>query len=319
MPRKNDAPVVQEADAVERTDITPQATVTVNALTGEVVGEGIETSDVVPEFAISIDESARRIALLKQFVQEQMKEGEDYGVIPGTSGKPTLFKPGAEKLNAIFGLAPLIEVTNRVEDWKEGFLAYEIKVTLLNKRTRELEAEGIGSCNSRERKYVKQDAANMANTILKMAKKRALVDATLSAIRASGIFTQDVEDLADNGALGGGSSSARSYGNTSRSYGDKPAAAPSSDVKSWNPAWTAKIGPCADEKEDGVVVKKGKRLDEMTEGELKWYYDAAVEGVERGGAYAAMDESKVNYIRENWPDIETYQAIEYQRGGFKRR
>jgi hypothetical protein len=33
------------------------------------------------------------------------------------------------------------------------------------------------------------------NTVLKMAKKRALIDATLSATSSSGIFTQDVEDL----------------------------------------------------------------------------------------------------------------------------
>ena len=35
----------------------------------------------------------------------------------------------------------------------------------------------------------------LVNTILKMAKKRALVDATLSAGRLSNIFTQDIEDM----------------------------------------------------------------------------------------------------------------------------
>jgi hypothetical protein len=34
------------------------------------------------------------------------------------------------------------------------------------------------------------------NTIIKMAKKRAYIDATLSATRTSGIFTQDLEDFA---------------------------------------------------------------------------------------------------------------------------
>jgi hypothetical protein len=133
--------------------------------------------------------------MLSEFVRDHMTEGEDYGVIPGTSTKPTLFKPGAEKLNAIFGLAPVVDITNRVEDWDKGFVSYEIKVTLLNKRTTNVEAEGIGSCNSRERRYKNQDAANIANTILKMAKKRALIDATLSATRASGLFTQDLEDM----------------------------------------------------------------------------------------------------------------------------
>jgi hypothetical protein len=151
--------------------------------------------DVFPDFAITLDEARRRIKMLQEFVRDQMVDGEDYGVIPGTGSKPTLLKPGAEKLNAIFGLAPIVEITNRMEDWDAGFVAYEVKVTLLNKRTTNVEAEGVGACNSRERKYKNQDAANIANTILKMAKKRALIDATLSATRASGLFTQDLEDM----------------------------------------------------------------------------------------------------------------------------
>lgn len=152
-------------------------------------------TDVFPDFAVSLDEANRRVGQFKEFVRDHMVEGEDYGVIPGASNKPTLFKPGAEKLNAIFGLAPMVEIINRNEDWDAGFVAYDIKVTLLNKRTGAVEAEGIGSCNSRERRYKNQDAANVANTLLKMAKKRALIDATLSATRASGMFTQDLEDI----------------------------------------------------------------------------------------------------------------------------
>jgi hypothetical protein len=151
--------------------------------------------DVFPDFAISLDEANRRVKMLAEFVRGHMVEGEDYGIIPGTNTKPTLFKPGAEKLNAIFGLAPVVTISNRVEDWEKGFVSYEVKVTLINKRTNNVEAEGIGSCNSRERRYKNQDAANIANTILKMAKKRSLIDATLSATRASGLFTQDLEDI----------------------------------------------------------------------------------------------------------------------------
>lgn len=161
---------------------------------------GTAANDVFPDFAVDPAEMTRRTAMLKDYVREHMSEGEDYGIIPGGS-KPTLFKPGAEKLNAVFGLSPLVELNNRVEDWDNGFVAYEVKVTLLNKRTQGIEAEGVGSCNSRERRYKNQDAANVANTILKMAKKRALIDATLSATRASGMFTQDLEDL-DLGAQG---------------------------------------------------------------------------------------------------------------------
>jgi len=40
------------------------------------------------------------------------------------------------------------------------------------------------------------ETAELSNTLLKMAKKRALVDATLSATRSSDLFTQDIEDMA---------------------------------------------------------------------------------------------------------------------------
>jgi hypothetical protein len=39
------------------------------------------------------------------------------------------------------------------------------------------------------------DIMDQKNTVLKMAKKRAKIDATLSATRSSGVFTQDVEDM----------------------------------------------------------------------------------------------------------------------------
>jgi hypothetical protein len=42
-----------------------------------------------------------------------------------------------------------------------------------------------------------QDPADQYNTVLKMAKKRALVDAVLTATAASDIFAQDIEDLDD--------------------------------------------------------------------------------------------------------------------------
>jgi len=157
-------------------------------------GESLSPADAFPDFAVDPAEVTRRTQMLKEYVRNHMTEGEDYGIVPGGT-KPTLFKPGAEKLNAVFGLSPYVEVTSREENWDDGFVSYEVKVSLLNKRSDRVDAEGIGSCNSRERRYKNQDAANIANTVLKMAKKRALIDATLSATRASGMFTQDLEDM----------------------------------------------------------------------------------------------------------------------------
>ena len=149
---------------------------------------------VVPEFALTFNQAKNRLIMLQTFVREMMIPGVDYGLIPGCP-KPSLFKSGAEKLCDIYGFSKLIAVSNRSEDWQEGFFSYEVKATLINKRTGLVEAEGVGNCNSKERKYKNQDAFNITNTILKMAKKRAIVDAVLSATRSSGIFSQDIEDL----------------------------------------------------------------------------------------------------------------------------
>lgn len=150
--------------------------------------------DIVPSFAITLEEAKQRVQMLQDFVKEIMIPGQDYGVVPGVP-KPTLFKPGAEKLTDIFGFSKQVEILNRIEDWESGIFSYEVKVSLINKRNQLIEAEGIGSCNTREKKYRSQDPYNVINTVLKMAKKRALIDAVLSATRSSGIFTQDIEDL----------------------------------------------------------------------------------------------------------------------------
>ncbi|HIJ50738.1 MAG TPA: hypothetical protein HPP54_06770, partial [Nitrospinae bacterium] len=47
--------------------------------------------------------------------------------------------------------------------------------------------------------------ADYYNTVLKMAKKRALVDAVLTATAASDIFSQDIEETRSNGDNNGGS------------------------------------------------------------------------------------------------------------------
>jgi hypothetical protein len=152
-------------------------------------------SCIVPKLAISLSEAEERMKALNDFVTQMMQEGVDYGRLEGYS-KPTLLKPGAEKLCDAFGFSKQVDVIQRIEEWEKGFFAYEVKVTLINKQTGMMDAEGIGSCNSREKSFAHQDPYTLVNTFLKMAKKRALIDAVLSATRASGIFTQDIEDFA---------------------------------------------------------------------------------------------------------------------------
>lgn len=150
--------------------------------------------EYVPTMALSLDEAAAKFKELEQFIKSQMHENEDYGRIPGCP-KPSLFKPGAEKLAILYGFSPRLEILKELQDWDKGFFYYEIKCTLVSKRSGHIVAEGIGSCNSKEKKYRNSDAFTLDNVMLKMAKKRALVDAVLTATRTSGLFTQDVEDL----------------------------------------------------------------------------------------------------------------------------
>ena len=46
--------------------------------------------------------------------------------------------------------------------------------------------------------YLRTDFATNINTVLKMAKKRSYVDAILTACHASGVFTQDIEDISSS-------------------------------------------------------------------------------------------------------------------------
>lgn len=81
-----------------------------------------------------------------------------------------------------------------------GLYRYVVRVDIVHRSTGHTIASGIGSCSSMEAKYIR-DPRNHENTVLKMAKKRGLIDATLNAFGLSGRFTQDVEDLKANGAI----------------------------------------------------------------------------------------------------------------------
>lgn len=131
---------------------------------------------------------------IESIVAKHLKAGRDYDRLPNTS-KPTLFKSGAEILCGVFGFRTTTRVINRVIDFEKSLVMYELQVTVYGKDDK-IVAEGIGSCNSKERKYLRGDFCTQLNTILKMAKKRAYVDAILTACHASKVFTQDVEDIA---------------------------------------------------------------------------------------------------------------------------
>lgn len=94
--------------------------------------------------------------LIQQSIVEIRKtvlhEGSDYGKIPGTN-KDVLLKPGAEKMSSAFKLYPVPKLLTCVEDWKDGFFFYRYQIDMMHRETGEVWGSGIGSCNSREKKY----------------------------------------------------------------------------------------------------------------------------------------------------------------------
>ena len=181
---------------------------------------------------ISIEDLKLQTEALNELYKGLMQEGTDYGKVPGTN-KPTLLKSGAELLRLRARLDPSFSIDNTGTDLTKGVFSYTITCDLY--RDGEHIGAGVGSCNSLESKYryrwvfesglpkgidknelptkkvrakgnwtptyrIENDnPQDLANTILKMAKKRAFVDAILTVTGASRIFTQDVEDLAENG------------------------------------------------------------------------------------------------------------------------
>jgi hypothetical protein len=90
---------------------------------------------------------------IQQCMTSVMKNGEHYGVIPGTQGKPTLLKPGAEKLLLMFRLKPSYIIVDKTDT--DVKIAFTIRCLLTHITTGNEIAEGLGSCNSREAKYAR--------------------------------------------------------------------------------------------------------------------------------------------------------------------
>lgn len=210
-----------------------------------------EISTTRSDGRLSVSEVLDQINQVQSLMKAAMRDGEHFGCIPGTGGKPTLLQPGAQKLAMMFRWAPEYTVVRR--DLDGGHVEYEVKCRLTHQNTGNFVGEGVGLCSSMEAKYryrkgghvcpecgkdaiikgkaeygggwlcfkkkngcgakfpdaqfegnpdraENEDLADTFNTILKMAKKRAFVDAVLQASSASDIFTQDLEDMRDNAA-----------------------------------------------------------------------------------------------------------------------
>lgn len=157
-----------------------------------------ETNPMMIIDGIKLDRVQQSMSKIQQFqkvIQNTLVEGHDYGAAFYGAAKPSLLKPGAEKILMLLGLSSEYEIIEKIQDYDEGFFAYTVRCVL--KKNGMIITEGLGHCNSKEKKYEgeKQDKYMLGNTCLKMAKKRAQVDATLTVASLSEVFTQDIEDM----------------------------------------------------------------------------------------------------------------------------
>jgi hypothetical protein len=167
-----------------------------------------------------------QVNLIQEVMRAVMKDGMHYGTIPGTT-KPTLYKAGAEKILSTFRIAIQPDVLDLSTSDEAHF---RVTTNALSQATGAYLGGGVGECSSHEEKYmwreavceqewdstpedrrrlkwkgrgdkaysvkqVRTNAADVANTVLKMAKKRAQIDACLTVTAASDVFAQDIEDL----------------------------------------------------------------------------------------------------------------------------
>jgi hypothetical protein len=181
---------------------------------------------------VSVQDTLQTARTIQTVMQSVMKENVHYGVIPGCK-QPSLYKAGSEALLSTFRIAvePIVEeFTSRDERGRVREIRYRVKCVGRHIGTGYEVGYGVGECSTGEDKYawrravcdeeydatdeterrikwgkwqgkvqqtrqVRVPASDMSNTVLKMAKKRAQIDLTLTALGCSDIFAQDLEDL----------------------------------------------------------------------------------------------------------------------------
>jgi hypothetical protein len=183
----------------------------------------VEYKPLTPQTA---EQVKAQVATIQEIMKSVMIKDVHYGIIPGTK-KPTLYKAGSDMLLSAFNIAvePVIEDLSTYQE-----IRYRIQVRGIHMASNGLVGIGIGEASSNEERYkwkktsdreyaatpedrrrikfarvwndhqrcmvegeikqVRTEPVDQANTILKMAKKRAQVDMTLTCLAASDVFDQ---------------------------------------------------------------------------------------------------------------------------------
>jgi len=145
------------------------------------------------EAQVRRDESFRKV--LADYISRNLKEGIDTYTIEvrGNKSKPSLSKSGSEKFCSLMKIRPVFRIdedTRKMLGDKEGIIAYICELVDAKGR---IVGEGRGSV-----KVDLSDTDFNINKSIKIAEKRAQVDAVLRTGGLSDYFTQDLEDMPKN-------------------------------------------------------------------------------------------------------------------------
>jgi hypothetical protein len=149
---------------------------------------------------MTLKQVADRVNLIHEVLNKVMVSGTHYGTVPGCGSKPVLLKAGADVLAMTFRLVPQFKV--EITRLDNGHREYDVTCSMFTAEG-VMVGQGVGSGTTMEKKYryrkddggrriENEDIADVYNTVLKMAKKRSHIDATLTVTGAADIFTQDL-------------------------------------------------------------------------------------------------------------------------------
>lgn len=114
-----------------------------------------ETTELIRATAsdneLSIPQLVDKMEKVREAMKQAMKQDVDYGVIPGTKSKPTLLKPGAEKLCQMFRLSD--EYDEAIIDLPGGHREYRVKCRLTHFPSQTFVGEASATCSTMESKY----------------------------------------------------------------------------------------------------------------------------------------------------------------------
>lgn len=195
----------------------------------DVIEAPARQSGIVPQQdgRSSVADVTRHVIAVQEVMRSVMKPNVHYGAIPGAGEKPTLLKPGAEVLCMTFRIADEYEI---VDLSTTGAVRYRVKCIGRHQATGVALGSGLGEASTDEEKYrwrkavcdaefegtpadmkrtkygrksgghytvqqIRTEPADLANTVLKMACKRAKIAMVLNVTAASDMFSQDLEDL----------------------------------------------------------------------------------------------------------------------------